>query len=84
MIEKTFKSFDTSSDEGKLLLSAIAILTSISHKDIDERKFGGTVSPDSALSGVQDLANKIYYEEEWKSAQIKENRNKKILKIENE
>jgi hypothetical protein len=58
--------FQCDSDEGKILLAAIAILTSIDKEDIDEKKWGGFVSPDKAVKQVVELANKIFYEEEWK------------------
>ena len=61
MIEvKTIKDFSDESKEGKLLLAALSILTSL---DIDENKWGGMTHPDDALRRVADIANKIYYEE---------------------
>jgi len=77
---KTIKDIKDS-EEGQLLLMAIAILTSITPKDIKEDKWGGMVHPDDALERIQDLANKIYYEEEWKGEQIKIMRDTKINKI---
>jgi len=80
---KTIKDIKDS-EEGQLLLMAIAILTSITPKDIKEDKWGGMVHPDDALERIQDLANKIYYEEEWKGEQIKIKRDIKINKIIND
>ena len=68
-------------EEGKLLLMAIAILTSINSKDIKSNKWGGMIHPDDALMKVQDLTNEVYYEEEWRSEQIKIIRNNKINSI---
>ncbi len=84
MIEKTFNNFNTNSDEGKMLLAALSILTSISCDDIKKGMYGGSVSPDNALTKIQDLANKIYYEKEWKIEEIKRQRQEKITKIEND
>jgi hypothetical protein len=78
---KTIRDFNDNSPEGKLLLAAISILTSITPKDIKEDKWGGMVHPDDALERIQDLANKIYYEEEWKGEQIKIMRDNKLNKI---
>jgi len=81
---KTIRDFNDNSPEGKLLLAAISILTSISGEDIKDNKWGGTVHPDKALLKIQDLANRIYYEEEWKGEQIKIKRDIKINKIIND
>ena len=81
---KTIRDFNDNSPEGKLLLAAISILTSITPKDIKEDKWGGMVHPDDALVRIQDLANKIYYEEEWKAEQIKIMRDNKLNKIIND
>ena len=80
---KTIKDIKDS-EEGQLLLMAIAILTSIKPEDIKEDKWGGMVHPDDALERIQDLANKIYYEEEWKGEQIKIMRDNKLNKIIND
>ena len=77
---KTIRDFNDNSPEGKLLLMALAILTSINVED----KWGGMVHPDDALMKVQDLTNQIYYEEEWKGEQIKITRDNKINSIIND
>jgi tRNA(Phe) wybutosine-synthesizing methylase Tyw3 len=59
------------SDEGKILIAAIGILTSINRDDVD-KYWGGMIHPDDALERVVDLANKIFYQEEWQLEQIKE------------
>lgn len=61
----TFPNFNDHTDEGKMLLAAMAILTSIECKDIIEKKFGGMVGPNEAFEKVVDIANKIYFEEEY-------------------
>ena len=78
---KTIRDFNDNSPEGKLLLAAISILTSINVEDIKDNKWGGMVHPDNALLKIQDIANKIYYEEEWKGEQIKIKRDTKINSI---
>lgn len=67
--------------EGEILIAALAILTTISKKDIDENKWGGMVNPDKALQQVVELANKIYYEKEWEIEQKIEERAKKINNV---
>lgn len=84
MIEKGFRDFDHTSDEGKMLLAAIAILTSINQEDIAQCRYGGMICPEEAMEKVRDLANKIYHEKEWKINQIIEERIQKIDKIEDE
>ena len=61
-----FRNFNNSTPEGQMLLAAMAILTSIEPKDIREGKFGGMCHPQDVFEKVLDLANKIYYEEEYK------------------
>ena len=78
---KTIRDFNDNSPEGKLLLAAISILTTISEEDLKDNKWGGMVHPDDALLKIQDLANRIYYEEEWKIEQIKIKRDTKINSI---
>jgi hypothetical protein len=77
----TIKDFSTETTEGKLLLAALAILTSIDEKDIKDKKWGGWVHPDIAIQQVTDLTNKIYYEEEWKQYQTSKSRDDKISDI---
>lgn len=69
------------SEEGKLLMAAIAILTSIDHKHITSNKWGGNISPDKAVKQITELANKIYHEEEWNKEQQRLNRDNNINKI---
>ncbi len=69
------------SDEGKLLVAALAVLTSIDIKDIKNEKWGGMVHPDDALERIQDLANKIFYEEEYNSYLKSKERDNKINSI---
>ena len=79
--QKNISNINDTTEEGKLLLMAISILTSIKPEDIKSDKWGGMVHPDDALMKVQDLANEIYYEEEWKAEQIKIMRDNKINSI---
>lgn len=81
---KTIRELDDKTDEGKLLIAALAILTSIDTEDIKSGKWGGMTHPDEALDQIQDLANKIYFEEEWKSHQKSIDRDKKIIEVLNE
>lgn len=64
-IEK-FRQIDTNIDEGKLLLSAKSILTSIDSEDLKRKKWGGMISPDQAHEQIVDLANRIFFEKEYK------------------
>jgi hypothetical protein len=79
--QKTIKDINDKTEEGKLLLMAISILTSIKPDDIKSNKWGGMVRPDDALTKVQDLANEIYYEEEYKAEKKRIMRNDKINSI---
>ena len=79
--QKTIKDINDKTEEGKLLLMAIAILTSIKPDDIKSNKWGGWVHPDDALMKVQDLANEIYYEEEYKAEKKRIMRDNKINSI---
>jgi hypothetical protein len=63
----TIRDFSTETLEGKLLLAALSVLTTIDCQQIKSGKYGGTVHPDDALRKIVDLANYIYYEEEYKS-----------------
>ncbi len=67
--------------EGQLLMAALAILTTIDHKHITSGKWGGNITPDTAVKQITELANKIYYEEEWKAEQQRINRDNNINKI---
>ncbi len=81
---KTIKDFNGDSPEGKLLLAAIAVLTSVDHEDIKSCKWGGMTHPDTAMEQIVELANKIFYEEEWKLEQERIKRDNKINSIINE
>jgi hypothetical protein len=67
--------------EGQLLMSAVAILTSIDHKHISSNKWGGNLHPDKCVKQISDLANKIYYEEEWEKEMQRIKRDNKINQI---
>jgi hypothetical protein len=67
----------------KLLITAVAVLTSISEADIEEEMWGGTVQPDEALEKIVELANKLYYFDEWESEEKSKERIEKINKIVN-
>ena len=85
MINKnSISDIDHNEVDGKLLMMALAILTSIDENDIKEKTWGGWVHPDIAFQQVVELANKVYYEEEWKAEEIKRNRNNKLNEILNE
>ena len=70
-----------STDEGKVLIAAIAILTSLDKQDLKNNLWGDMVHPDDALERVVELANKIFYKEEWKSNQIIKEREYKLNKL---
>ena len=80
----TVREIDDQSTEGQLLIAAIAILTSLQQEDIKNNTWGGLVSPDQGLSQIQDLANKIYFEKEWKAEEKSKERNRKIEQILND
>ena len=82
MIEWTkITEFDKNTPEGKLLLAAISILTSIEEEDIKSGKWGGMTHPDTAMEKIVELANKIYYPEEWRQEQERIKRDNKINNI---
>lgn len=83
MINIEFGNFDDT-DEGKMLLSAIAILTSLSCRDIKEQKYGGMSHPHDVFDRIKDLCNKIYFEEEYKRYIKSIERDNKINDITNE
>ena len=72
---------DINTEEGQLLMAAIAILTSIDHKHLDNNQWGGMITPDVAVKQITNLANKIYYEEEYKQEQLRINRDNNINQI---
>lgn len=81
MINKIFGSCDMKTDEGKLLLAALAILTTIKEEDIINGIYGETTTPDQVFGKIQNLANKIYYIEEYEKEQIRLKRENKIKKL---
>lgn len=72
---------DLSTPEGQLLMSAVAILTSIDHHHISSNKWGSNLHPDKCVKQISDLANKIYYEEEWEKEMHRIKRDNKINQI---
>jgi len=78
---KQLADIDLNTEEGQLLMAAVAILTSIDHKHIKSNKWGSNLHPDKAVKQIADLANKIYYEQEWLAEEIKKDRNNKINNI---
>jgi hypothetical protein len=81
---KTIKDFDVDTHEGKLLLAAIAVLSSVDCEDIKSHKWGGMTHPDKAMEQIVELANKIFYEKEWEIEQERIKRDNKINSIINE
>jgi len=78
---KQLADIDLNTPEGQLLMAAVAILTSIDHKHIKSNKWGSNLHPDKAVKQIAELANKIYYEQEWLAEEIKKDRNNKINNI---
>jgi hypothetical protein len=76
ILREKFNQIDCDTDEGKLLLAAISILTSIQTEDIKRRRWGGTISPDQAFNQISDLANRIFYEKEY-TLEVKRKRKEK-------
>ena len=82
MIEHSqLSDINMNSKEGQLLMAAVAILTSIEYKHITSGKWGSSLHPDKAVKQISDLANKIYYEQEWEEEQKRINRDNNINKI---
>lgn len=77
MLNIKFNQFDTDTQEGMLLLASVAVLTG----NIDMSKYGSNKSPDDVFKHIQDLANRIFFEEEYKQAEIQKKRNKKLEQI---
>lgn len=77
MLNLKFNQFDIQSQEGKLLLASIAVLTG----NIDMSKYGSNKTPDEVFLQVQDLANRIFFEEECNQAELQKRRNKIIENI---
>lgn len=74
MIDSKFNQFDLDTIEGKMLLASISILTS----GIDTKKYGSSKSPDEVFLHIQDLANRIFFEEEYIQIEIQKRRDKII------
>jgi hypothetical protein len=74
MIDIKFNQFDTDTKEGMLLLASIAVLTG----SIDTKKYGSNKSPDEVFKHIQDLANRIFFEEEYKQIELQNKRNRII------
>ncbi len=82
MIDKIrVRDIDINTDEGRLLLSALSILTSISEDDIRKSKWGGTIHPDNAMVKIVDLANKIFYEKEYASEKKRKRKEKNRTRL---
>lgn len=77
----TIRGFSDVTDEGKLLLASLAALTSLSTDDIKSGKFGGKSNPDDVIKRITDLANRIYYKEEWEAEELINKRDFKINNI---
>jgi hypothetical protein len=80
MLDIKFNQFDTDTQEGMLLLASIAVLTG----NIDMSKYGSNKSPDEVFKHIQDLANRIFFEEEYKQIELQKKRNKKLEQIIND
>ena len=78
---KKLSDINLNSDEGKLLMAAVAVLTSIEEKHIEYGRWGSYLNPDEAVEQLTELTNKIYYEEEYKNEQFIKERDDKINKI---
>ena len=74
MLNIKFNQFDTNTQEGMLLLASIAVLTG----NIDMSKYGSNKSPDEVFKHIQDLANRIFFEEEYKQLELQNKRNRII------
>lgn len=74
MLDLEFNRFDLASEEGMLLLASISILTT----NIDMSKYGSNKTPDEVFKHIQHLANRIFFEEEYKQAELQKRRNKMI------
>jgi hypothetical protein len=55
----------TKSKEGKMLMAAMAILTTINQSHIDSGRFGSNITPQKAIDELVKLANSMYYAEEY-------------------
>ena len=77
MLDIKFNQFDTDTQEGMLLLASVAVLTG----NIDMSKYGSNKTPDEVFKHIQDLANRIFFEEEYNQAELQKKRNKKLEQI---
>jgi hypothetical protein len=76
---KKFTNFDCESTvEGKLLMAALSVLTSIDKKEIRKGQYGGMNHPDTVMENLWDLANYIFHQKEHEEWKLVENRDKKI------
>lgn len=75
------KDINTNLEEGKILMAALAILTSIDDKHINIGRWGSSLHPDKCVEQLVELANEIYYEEELKRENLIKCRDEKINKI---
>ena len=76
---KKFTNFDCESTvEGKLLMAALSVLTSIDKKDIRKGQYGEMNHPDTVMENLWDLANYIFHQKEHEEWKLVENRDKKI------
>lgn len=76
MINLKFKDKWCDDDVGKLLLMSIAILSG----EGEFRK----MTPDKIFDKIKDLANKVFYEEEWNKEEKIKDRLRKIEIIESD
>jgi hypothetical protein len=60
-----------------LLLACVSILTG----NFDSTKFGSDKTHDEVFLNIQDLANRIFFEEEYKQLEIENKRNALIEKL---
>jgi len=78
---KKFTNFDCESTEGKLLMAALSVLTSIDKKDIQKGQYGGMNHPDTVMENLWKLSNYIFHQKEYEEWEVVENRDKKIENI---
>ena len=71
MIEefKSISEINTNLVEGKLLMMAMAILTSIDHEDIKNHEYGGMSHPDNVIAKIVELTSLL-----WKWVEIWRNK----------
>lgn len=54
------RDIDISSKEGKLLVAAIAVLTTLREDDLRDNKWGRSINYNSALTKLADLTSKMF------------------------